>query len=125
MFDVAVDLRKDSPSFGQWYGTYLNESNKKQMLIPRGFAHGFLVTSDTAIFSYKCDNYYAPTEDSGIFYNDTELNIEWPIINCDLQLSEKDSMLNSFKKSLHFLTMKGIILAGGSGTVITSIDNSD
>ena len=102
VFDVAVDLRKDSPSFGQWYGTYLNESNKKQMLIPRGFAHGFLVTSDTAIFSYKCDNYYAPTEDSGIFYNDTELNIEWPIINCDLQLSEKDSMLNSFKKAYTF-----------------------
>ena len=78
VFDVAVDLRKDSPTYGQWYGLILSEENKKQFLIPRGFAHGFLVLSETAEFCYKCDDFYHPNDEGGMAWNDPEIGIVWP-----------------------------------------------
>lgn len=78
VFDVAVDLRKDSGTYGKWFGLILSEENKKQFLIPRGFAHGFLVLSDTAEFCYKCDDFYHPNDEGGLAWNDPEIGIEWP-----------------------------------------------
>ena len=80
VFDVAVDLRKDSATFGKWFGIELTEENKKQFLIPRGFAHGFLVLSDTAEFCYKCDDFYHANDEGGIAWNDPEIGIQWPEI---------------------------------------------
>ncbi len=90
VFDVAVDLRKDSPTFGQWFGVELTSENKKQFYIPRGFAHGFSVLSETAIFTYKCDNYYHPESECGIAYNDPTLKIDWKISVSEEIISEKD-----------------------------------
>ena len=90
VFDVAVDLRKNSPTFGKWYGVTLSGENKKMFMIPRGFAHGFLVLSETAVFSYKCDDFYHPNDEGGIIYNDPDIGIEWPEVDCELVLSEKD-----------------------------------
>ena len=78
VFDVAVDLRADSKTYGKWYGIELTEENKKQFLIPKGFAHGFLVLSDTAEFCYKCDDFYHPNDEGGLAWNDPEIGIEWP-----------------------------------------------
>lgn len=78
VFDVAVDLRADSETYGKWYGVELTEENKKQFLIPKGFAHGFLVLSDTAEFCYKCDDFYHPNDEGGMAWNDPEIGIEWP-----------------------------------------------
>ena len=78
VFDVAVDLRSDSETYGKWYGIELTEENNKQFLIPRGFAHGFLVLSDTAEFCYKCDDFYHPNDEGGMAWNDPEIGIEWP-----------------------------------------------
>ena len=78
VFDVAVDLRKGSATFGKWYGIELTEENKKQFLIPRGFAHGFLVLSDTAEFCYKCDDFYHANDEGGLAWNDPSIGIEWP-----------------------------------------------
>lgn len=78
VFDVAVDLRKRSPTYGKWYGVELTEENKKQFLIPRGFAHGFLVLSDTAEFCYKCDDFYHPNDEGGLAWNDPNIGIVWP-----------------------------------------------
>lgn len=78
VFDVAVDLRKDSKTFGKWYGIELTEENKKQFLIPRGFAHGFLVLSDRAEFCYKCDDFYHPNDEGGLAWNDPTIGIQWP-----------------------------------------------
>ena len=78
VFDVAVDLRKDSKTFGKWYGIELTEENKKQFLIPRGFAHGFLVLSDTAEFCYKCDDFYHANDEGGLAWNDPAIGITWP-----------------------------------------------
>ena len=78
MFDVAVDLRSGSKTYGKWYGIELTEENKKQFLIPRGFAHGFLVLSETAEFCYKCDDFYHPNDEVGMAWNDLEIGIEWP-----------------------------------------------
>ena len=78
VFDVAVDLRKDSKTYGKWYGIELTEENKKQFLIPRGFAHGFLVLSETAEFCYKCDDFYHANDEGGLAWNDPEIGIEWP-----------------------------------------------
>jgi dTDP-4-dehydrorhamnose 3,5-epimerase len=97
VLDVAVDLRKDSKTYGQHYSILLSGENKKQFFVPRGFAHGFVVLSETAIFSYKVDNLYAPTHDSGILWNDETLNIDWNIDSALIQLSEKDKNLSSFK----------------------------
>lgn len=77
VFDVAVDLRSESKTFGKWYGVELTEENKKQFLIPRGFAHGFLVLSDTAEFCYKCDDFYHPNDEGGLAWNDPEIGVDW------------------------------------------------
>ena len=90
VLDVAVDIRHSSPTFGKHVMVELSEDNKRQFFIPRGFAHGFLVLSDEAIFIYKVDNPYAPQQDAGIRWNDPELGIEWPIDPKDVQTSEKD-----------------------------------
>ncbi len=96
VYDVAVDLRHNSPSYGKWTSALLSGENRKQMLIPRGFAHGFYVVSDRAVFSYLCDDFYHPEDEGGIIYNDSELNIKWPEEK-DIILSEKDSKLPCFK----------------------------
>ncbi len=80
VFDVAVDLRPDSKTYGQWHGVILSEDNKKQYLIPKGFAHGFLVLSDTAEFCYKCDDFYHPNDEGGLAWNDPKIGIQWPHI---------------------------------------------
>lgn len=90
VFDVAVDMRKDSPTFGRWTGVVLSEKNKRQFMIPRGFAHGFLVLSDYATFCYKCDEVYHPEDEGGIMWNDPDIGIEWPFTD-GIQLSEKDT----------------------------------
>jgi dTDP-4-dehydrorhamnose 3,5-epimerase len=89
VFDVAVDLRKNSPTFGQWVGCILSAENKRQFWVPPGFAHGFLVLSETADFLYKTTDYYAPEYERSILWNDPELNIDWPIQGTPI-LSAKD-----------------------------------
>lgn len=96
VWDVAVDLREDSPTFGKWYGIELTEENKLQFYVPRGFAHGFSVLSETAIFAYKCDNFYNKASESGIMYNDEELKIDWKLPLDKILISEKDQILPSF-----------------------------
>ena len=81
VFDVAVDIRKESETFGLWHGEYLSESNKKQLWVPPGFAHGFLVLSDEADFEYKCSSFYNPMDEGCIVWNDPDINISWPIEN--------------------------------------------
>lgn len=93
VFDVAVDIRKDSPSFGLWEGVLLSEYNKLQLWVPPGFAHGFVVLSDTADFEYKCTEYYDSSDEGCILWNDKDLNIKWPIEHPIL--SDKDSNANS------------------------------
>ena len=90
VFDVAVDLRKDSPTYGKWEGVILDAELGNQFMIPRGFAHGFLVLTETATFAYKCDELYHPEDEGGIMYNDEEIGIEWPSIDGEILLSEKD-----------------------------------
>ena len=91
VYDVAVDLRKDSKTFGKWFGVELSAENKKQFYIPEGFAHGFLVLSDEAEFCYKCTDFYHPNDEGGIAWNDEELGITWPIEEgMNLIISEKD-----------------------------------
>ncbi len=90
VLDVAVDLRRESPTFGKHVMVELSEENKLQFFIPRGFAHGFLVLSEEAVFTYKVDNVYSPENEASILYNDAELGIEWPIDVCDIKTSEKD-----------------------------------
>ncbi len=97
VLDVAVDIRKSSPTFGQHVMVELSEDNKRQFFIPRGFAHGFLVLSDEAIFTYKVDNPYAPQAEAGIRWNDPDLAIEWPIDFSKVQTSEKDLKQPFFK----------------------------
>jgi dTDP-4-dehydrorhamnose 3,5-epimerase len=92
VLDVVVDLRKDSATFGKHFSVELNEQNKRIMMIPRGFAHGFVVLSDRALFSYKCDNFYNPAQEGGLAYNDKELGIDWRLSEADIILSEKDKM---------------------------------
>lgn len=90
VLDIAIDIRKGSPTFGQHVTVELSAENKHQLFIPRGFAHGFVVLSETAIFAYKVDNYYSPECDRGIQFDDPQLNIDWKIDPEQLQLSEKD-----------------------------------
>jgi dTDP-4-dehydrorhamnose 3,5-epimerase len=90
VLDVAVDIRKGSPNFGQHVSIELSATNKKQFFIPRGFAHGFVVLSETAVFAYKVDNYYSPTHDRGLAYNDPEIAIDWGLQIDKLKLSAKD-----------------------------------
>ena len=89
VYDVAVYLRKDSPTYGKWVGVLLSSENNKMLMIPRGFAHGFVVLSETAVFAYKCDEFYHPEDEGGIMWNDPEIGIEWPY-DGELILSEKD-----------------------------------
>ena len=90
VLDVAVDIRKGSPTFGQHVSAILNDQNKHQIFIPRGFAHGFIVLSDTAIFSYKVDSYYSTDSDRGLAFDEPALNIDWKLSKEQLKLSEKD-----------------------------------
>lgn len=99
IYDVAVDMRQGSPSFGKWFGLELSAENKKQLLIPRGFAHGFSVLSDTATVFYKCDELYAPDYDAGIRYDDPSLGIDWGIPAEKVIQSEKDSRLPHLKNA--------------------------
>jgi len=97
VLDIAVDIRKESSTFGQYISIELTEENKKQIFVPRGFAHGFVVLSDTAILSYKCDNFYNKESEEGIIYNDNTLNIDWKLPAESLIISEKDVDLPSFE----------------------------
>ncbi len=118
VFDVAVDLRTSSPTYGKYYGLELTEENKKQFLIPRGFAHGFLVLSDTAEFCYKCDDFYRPNDEGGVAWNDPQIGIVWPklegsyhgtasaesytVDGTALNLSEKDQKWLGLKDTFRF-----------------------
>ena len=118
VFDVAVDLRSDSATYGKWHGEILSEENKKQFLIPRGFAHGFLVLSDIAEFCYKCDDFYHPNDEGGLAWNDPEIGIVWPQLQGDykgspaadgytvggalLNLSDKDQKWFGIKDTFKF-----------------------
>jgi dTDP-4-dehydrorhamnose 3,5-epimerase len=97
VFDVAVDLREGSPTFGQWFGLEVSASKKNQLYIPKGFAHGFSVLSEYAIFSYKCDSLYNPTADRGIRYDDPDLAIDWKLPMDETVISEKD-LIHPFLK---------------------------
>lgn len=97
VFDVAVDLRMDSKTYGKWVGVVLSDANKKQLMIPRGFAHGFLVMSEYATFVYKCDDFYHPEDEGGIIWNDEDIGIEWPFTD-EINLSKKDKNHPSFKE---------------------------
>ena len=99
VLDVAVDVRANSKTFGQHVAVELSEDNKKQLFVPRGFAHGFIVLSDTAIFSYKCDNLYNKASEGGIIYNDPKLNIDWQLPEKKLLVSEKDVILPTLDKA--------------------------
>ncbi|MFA9392693.1 MAG: dTDP-4-dehydrorhamnose 3,5-epimerase [Prolixibacteraceae bacterium] len=90
VLDVAVDIRIGSPTYGQYAAVKLNAENQRQLWVPQGFAHGFLVLSETAVFAYKCDNYYAPEYDGGILWNDPAIGIDWGIPDADIKLSGKD-----------------------------------
>lgn len=100
VLDVAVDLRKDSSTFGKHFSILLSEKNKLQLFIPRGFAHGFVVLENDTIFSYKCDNYYNKSAEGGVMYNDPDLDIDWMLEEDEIILSEKDKRLSYFKDFL-------------------------
>lgn len=100
VFDVAVDLRKNSDTYGKWFGVVLSDENKKQFYIPQGFAHGFLVLSDEAEFVYKCTDFYHPEDEGGIAWDDKKIDIKWPSENIDnLILSEKDKKWKTLKET--------------------------
>lgn len=101
VLDVAVDLRPNSPTFGKWFTLELTATNNLQLFVPRGFGHGFVVTSPTATFFYKCDNLYNKESEGGILFNDKTLNIDWQIDNQSVILSPKDAILPSFDESKH------------------------
>lgn len=125
VYDLALDLRSDSDTFGKWYGIELTEENKKQILIPKGFAHGFLVLSDTAEFCYKCDDFYHPDDEGGIAWNDPEIGIVWPKVvgtyqgtasaegyhldGVELKLSDKDQRWLGIKDTFKFIDLVSII----------------
>ena len=91
VFDVAVDIRKGSDTYGKWFGVVLSEENMKQFYVPEGFAHGYYVLSDTAVFSYKCTDFYHPEDEGGILWDDPEIGIQWPVEDgVEVVLSEKD-----------------------------------
>lgn len=107
VLDVAVDIRRGSPTYGQHVAVELSDENKRQFFIPRGFAHGFVVLSDTAIFQYKCDNYYAPQSEGSLAWNDPALGIDWGIDAARIQVSAKDSnqpLLSELQSQFNFTT---------------------
>jgi len=95
--DVAVDIRKGSPTFGHYVAVELSAENKKQLFVPRGFAHAFVVLEDNTVFAYKVDNYYSPENDRGLAFDDASIGIEWPLELCELKLSDKDTKQPSLK----------------------------
>jgi dTDP-4-dehydrorhamnose 3,5-epimerase len=99
VLDVVVDLRKDSETFGKHIAVILDSKERKQLFVPRGFAHGFITLSDRSIFSYKCDNYYDKSSEGGIIYNDATLSIDWHLPKEDFIISEKDLLLPTFKEA--------------------------
>ena len=101
VLDVVLDLRKDSKTYGIFETILLTEENKKQLFIPKGFAHAFVVLSETAIFSYKVDNYYNPDSESGVLWNDLDLNIDWKINKKEIIVSEKDKSLLAFNNIIN------------------------
>jgi len=98
IYDVALDLRKGSPTFGKWFGLELSSVNKRQVYIPQGFAHGFSVLSQRAIIHYKCDNFYNPQSEGGVLYNDPALGIDWKVDATKVFISEKDKLLPTFEQ---------------------------
>jgi dTDP-4-dehydrorhamnose 3,5-epimerase len=102
VYDVALDLRQSSKTFGQWYGITLSSDNKRQCWVPPGFAHGFLVTSDSAEFQYKCTGYYDPTDEHSIAWNDPALGIDWPVTGAGPRLSAKDEQGVLFKDAVYY-----------------------
>ena len=99
VFDVAVDLREGSATFGKWYGVILSDENKKQFFIPKNFAHGFLVLSDTAEFVYKCTDFYHPNDEGGLAWNDPDIGVDWPLEDSvELTISEKDQKWTGIKQ---------------------------
>lgn len=102
VFDVAVDMRQNSPTFGKWVGEYLSEENKSMLWVPPGFAHGFLVLSDYAEFQYKCTDFYAPGDEYSLLWNDKKVNIQWPEISNEPILSPKDKQGLSFEQCPYF-----------------------
>lgn len=108
VYDVAVDLRKGSDTYGKWYGVLLSAENKKQFYVPEGFAHGFVVMSETAEFVYKCTRFYDPSDEGGLMWNDPEIGIDWPVPeNAELLLSEKDQHHQPLKDFESPFTMEG------------------
>lgn len=107
VFDVAVDLREGSSTFGKWYGVILSGEKQNQLYIPPGFAHGFLVLSDEAVFAYRCTEYYHPEDESGIRWDDCKINIEWPDIGQKPLLSAKDMLLPSFDTTRRYFNADG------------------
>jgi dTDP-4-dehydrorhamnose 3,5-epimerase len=97
VLDIVVDLRSGSKTFGKHFSIILSEENKKQLFVPRGFAHGYAVLEDNTLFSYKCDNYYNKESEGGVIYNDKDLQIDWMLEENEIQLSEKDIKLPNFK----------------------------
>lgn len=97
VLDVAVDLRPESDTYGKYFSIVLSEENKKQLFVPRGFAHGYSVLEDETIFTYKCDNFYHPEAEGGVMYNDADLGIDWMLNADEIQLSEKDTVLPLLK----------------------------
>ena len=108
VYDVAVDLRKGSDTYGKWYGVLLSAENKIQFYVPEGFAHGFVVMSETAEFVYKCTRFYDPSDEGGLMWNDPEIGIDWPVPeNAELLLSEKDQHHQPLKDFESPFTMEG------------------
>ena len=108
VYDVAVDLRRGSDTYGKWYGVLLSAENKKQFYVPEGFAHGFVVMSETAEFVYKCARFYDPSDEGGLMWNDPEIGIDWPVPeNAELLLSEKDQHHQPLKDFESPFTMEG------------------
>lgn len=98
VFDVAVDIRKESPTFGKWEGTILSGENKRQFWVPPGLAHGFLVISEYADFEYKCTDYYDPSDEGSLRWDDPDIGVEWPKDDIELKLSDKDAKAQGFKE---------------------------
>jgi dTDP-4-dehydrorhamnose 3,5-epimerase len=107
VFDVAVDLRADSPTLGKWFGVVLSDEKQNQFFVPPGFAHGFLVLSDDAVFAYKCTDFYHPEDEGGIRWNDTTIGIEWPLNGITPLLSPKDSLLPAFEGTRRYFSREG------------------
>lgn len=104
VLDVAVDIRLKSPTYKQFVAVKLSKENRRQLWVPKGFAHGFVVLSKTALFSYKCDNYYAPSHEGGIRWNDSEIGIDWLLSEKDIQLSAKDKVLPQLSEAKDFIS---------------------